>query len=215
MEVEKKKEMREILDYPDYAVTKDGRVWSYINHKFLKSRDRKGWKNVVILRFDGMLFERSVGRLVFTTFYGYEPEIIIYKDGNPYNTSLENLEGMTRLEFNRRLFKGKKYRVSPRIFRVDPCTGEEEIIQVSKGDKDYDRIHKALNRSSLTSGGYLYYYEGEKEELIKEIQARLRCDELVLPQVYYQYRRTQIKKAIKDNKKYLEVLTKEKVLEHG
>jgi hypothetical protein len=58
-------EMKSIPDYPNYAVTRDGRVWSYISNKFIKPRVSKENSVIVNLNFEGIRFRRNVARLVF------------------------------------------------------------------------------------------------------------------------------------------------------
>ena len=61
-------EMKQIPDYPNYAVTRDGRVWSYISNKFIKPRVSKENSVIVNLNFEGIRFRRNVARLVFIAF---------------------------------------------------------------------------------------------------------------------------------------------------
>ncbi|WP_416434769.1 hypothetical protein [Lactococcus lactis] len=107
-------EMKPIPDYPNYAVTKDGRVWSYNKNKFLNPIDGD-WGRYVVLSIQGMRFLRFVSRLVFTAFNSYEPERLYYKDGNRYNPHLDNLEGVTRVELNKRIHTGKVCPRAPKI----------------------------------------------------------------------------------------------------
>lgn len=198
-------EMKPIPDYPNYAVTKDGRVWSYNRNKFLRPVNGD-WGRYVVLSIQGMRFLRFVSRLVFTAFNGYEPERLYYKDGNCFNPHLDNLEGMTRVELNKKIHTGKVCPRAPKIFRVNIATGEKDSIKIRPKDEGYVRIHKALQRRSLTSCGYLYYYEGEKHKLINEIKAHIKTDYLALESAESRDRITQIKNHIAKNKKYLELL---------
>lgn len=51
-------EMKQIPDYPNYAVTKDGRVWSYNTNKFLVPYLTK--KNIVVINLsvEGISFKK-------------------------------------------------------------------------------------------------------------------------------------------------------------
>ena len=201
-------EMKQIPDYPNYAVTKNGRVWSYRYKRFLALHDSGNWGRQVVLSVDGLIFRRLVSRLVFTTFNGYEPERLIYKDKNNCNPCLDNLEAVTRAELNKRIHTGKVCPRAKKIFRVNIATGKTDCIQISPKQEGYVRIHKALQRRSIMSGGYLYYYEGEKDELIKEIKAHIKSNKLLLVELYYRDQLTCIKNHIAKHKKYLEILEK-------
>ena len=43
-------EMKQIPDYPNYAVTREGRVWSYISNKFIKKLDMYNCNEVNVIR---------------------------------------------------------------------------------------------------------------------------------------------------------------------
>ena len=202
-------EMKQIPDYPNYAVTKDGRVWSYYKERFLKARRIKAGYQVM-LYFQGMQFSKLVHRLVFETFMGYSPECVVRKDKDVYNSSLDNLIGLTQTE-NAILSNQKSSRVKKIIYKVDIESGKKQILEIlsAKGHK-YSGVYHCLENKpqNITYKGGLYYYEGEKEELVAEIKARIKCNELILPNAYYAGQITVIKKYISRYKKYLEILEK-------
>ncbi|MBL3715589.1 HNH endonuclease [Lactococcus garvieae] len=207
-------EIRQIPDYPNYGVTKDGRVWSYTRNRFMYCYSRKTG-SVIFLSYEGVKFMKQVRRLVFETFKGYSPEIVTHKDGNVLNNKLENLVGMSRTELNQIILKKpKKIRA---ICRVEIATGKLSTIEVRKKDKSYARIHQAVRRKSITSGGCFYYYPDEKDELIAEIKARIYSNELSLNNILlwdkYNPFIPVVKKHIKKHKKYLEIL--ERIEDHN
>ncbi|WP_271328053.1 HNH endonuclease [Lactococcus muris] len=199
-------EIRQIPNYPDYGATKDGRIYSYITNKFLKRRVNRG-RYMVILFYDNLPFTKIVSRLVFETFHGYAPECVTHIDGNGFNSRLENLKGMTKAELNKKTHIGRKHPNRKNIIRVNIATREIEIQEISYKTKDYIRIHNALSGHQITSGGYLYFYEGEKERLVKEISARIKSNTIYLNYTdnhdpFRNYVRCQTKR----NKMYLEIL---------
>lgn len=202
-------EMKQIPDYPNYAVTKDGRVWSYTVNGFMYCYPRKTG-STVFLRYEGLAFLKQVRRLVFETFKGYSPEIVTHKDGNVLNNNIENLVGMTRLELNQ-IINNRPRKVKP-ICKVEISTGNLDVIEVRKKDKDYVKIHLAVTRKSLTSGGCFYYYPNEKDELVAEIKAHIYSNELSLNRLLLKDNYSPfipiIKKHIRTHKNYLEILEK-------
>lgn len=89
----------ELKDFPDYGVTEDGRVWSYISNKFLIPGDSGGYKKV-ILRVDGKRKNLYVHRLIAIAFLP-NPEgkpQVNHIDGDKHNNNLANLEWNTRTE---------------------------------------------------------------------------------------------------------------------
>ena len=89
-----------IPNYPNYAVTRDGRVWSkpkagggHHNGKWLKPiKDRDGYLLVGLYK-NGKEFGHRVHRLVLETYVGPCPEGMECRhlDGNSSNNSLPNL----------------------------------------------------------------------------------------------------------------------------
>lgn len=200
-------EIKQIPDYPNYGVTRDGRVWSYNRNKFMYCYPRKTGATV-FLRYEGLKFMKQVRRLVFETFKGYSPEIVTHKDGNVFNNNIENLVGISRFELNQ-IICNRPRKVKP-ICRVDIATGKLDIVEVRKKDKDYVKIHQAVMRKSLTSGGCFYYYPDEKDKLVAEIKAHIYSNELSLKRLLLQDKYSPfipvIKKHLRTHKKYLEVL---------
>jgi len=99
-----------IPDFPNYAVTKDGRIWSKL-HVGLSGHRRKGrWLNPYKIKksyFAVCLFRntrkrhiRCVHRLVLETYVGNRPENMECRhlDGNKENNNLNNLKWGTRSE---------------------------------------------------------------------------------------------------------------------
>lgn len=204
-------EMKPIPDYPNYAVTKDGRVWSYNRNKFIKLRVSKENSVIVNLSFEGMRFRRNVARLVFIAFKGYEPEIVRHKDNNPTNNCLKNLEGISKEEHLKRLgnasnFKNQKRR---KMIKLNPETGGKEVAVYPYKSTEYDCALKCCNFKRLTFRGNLYFYPERKDQLMDEIIKRIRLNDLYISSHPEDIRgKYACKRRITENKKYLEILEK-------
>lgn len=97
-------ELKPIPGFPDYSVTKDGRVWSRSNRwgrgQWLKpSKDRNGYSQVVLCKGDKS-YSRKVHRLVLETYVGHRPVGMQCRhlNGDPADNRLENLTWGTRSE---------------------------------------------------------------------------------------------------------------------
>lgn len=212
-------EIRQIPDYPNYGVTRDGRVWSYSINRFRKLYNSE-WGTKVGLNVDGVKITKYVRRLVYCTFNNCEDvDCISHKDGDKYNNNLDNLVARTRHDHsvntntNRYLAKSLKHK---KIVKIDVKTQKIEEVNLSrfKGDeysREYRRIQSTVKPSyqggRMTSNGSLYIIEGEKDKLIQKIQAQIKLNELLLEthDVYSVFRNS-IRNNIKTNKKYLEIL---------
>lgn len=209
MTVDKKVEMRRIPDYPNYAVTKDGRVWSYNKNNFMSPYPRNKQGNIVYLWNGGIKFCKYVRRLVFETFTDTIPECVIHEDGNIFNDKFENLKPISRSEVSRNVLKQREHSTR-RICKIEISTRKFEVIKVPVKDKSYTRIHQVVVRRALSSGGCLYYYPDEKGELVSEIKAHIYSNELSLKRLFLQDKYSPfipiIKKHIRVHKNYLEIL---------
>lgn len=84
--------MKQIPNFPNYSITKDGRVWSHRTKRWLKpGKDLCGYLRVVLC--NGKMHTRKVHRLVLETYIGFCPQNMVCRhlDGNPANNQLENL----------------------------------------------------------------------------------------------------------------------------
>ena len=89
----------QIKDIPGYekvyGITRDGKVWSYRNNKFLKTRNR--YKAITIeLNYKGVAKEYQVGKLVYAAWNNNDLSLLkdkelIYKDNNSKNIDIDNL----------------------------------------------------------------------------------------------------------------------------
>lgn len=201
-------EIRQIPDYPNYGVTRDGRVWSYKTNKFL-SPYKKEWGYQVGLSFEGHCFYKLVHRIVFQAFHGFEPERVRHKDGNLYNNSIDNLIEVTASDITKTAQKTRKSRYKKIIYQIDTQTGVKTVFEKKDKNMDYSGISHVLekNPQAITCKGYMYFYEGKKNKLINDIKGRIRSNELTLlyTDPYSPFRKV-VQNHIERYEKYLEIL---------
>lgn len=96
--------MKQIPDFPNYSITKDGRVWSKKRHNTKGGQlkpgiDKHGYSRVVLCN-NGKTATKKVHRLVLETFVGPCPKGMECRhlDGNPANNNLDNLKWGTKSE---------------------------------------------------------------------------------------------------------------------
>ena len=87
-------EMKDIKDYKgEYAITRDGKVWSYKRKKFLKPRLVGGYHQVVLCK-DGKKKDLYIHRLVAEAYIPNPDNLpqVNHKDEDKSNNCVENLE---------------------------------------------------------------------------------------------------------------------------
>ena len=86
--------MKDIKDYEGlYAITEDGRIWSYRSNRFLKPYVRKGYLRVK-LYINGVEKDFSIHRLVAFAYLPNPDNLpeVNHKDENKQNNCVDNLE---------------------------------------------------------------------------------------------------------------------------
>lgn len=113
-----------VLNYPDYLVYEDGRIWSNKTNKFLKpAYTRAGYASVELFGYNGrkrFLIHRLVAN-VYIPNPNHYPQIN-HKDENPKNNHVNNLEWCTA-RYNMNYGEGAKRRHS-NIDYTKPCFSE-------------------------------------------------------------------------------------------
>jgi len=89
--------LRTINNFPNYAITKEGKVWSNKHRKFLKPYSGSGYKLVWLWK-DNKQFIKSIHRLLLETFVSPCPQGMeaCHNNGNKLDNRLENLRWDTR-----------------------------------------------------------------------------------------------------------------------
>lgn len=132
--------MKDIKGYEGlYAITEEGKVWSYRNQKYLKPREDKNGYLLVNLSFKGKQTTFKIHRLVAEAYID-NPEgkdTINHKDENKQNNCVNNLEWMTRRE---------NLDYGTRIKRI------QKKVYCIELNKTYDSLTEAANEFNLTKG---------------------------------------------------------------
>ena len=92
--------MKQIPNFPNYAVTKDGQVWSCRYNRWLKPyHNTNGYLSLLLSR-DKKSYNCRVHRLVLETYVGPRPKGMECRhlNGNRQDNRLENLKWGTRSE---------------------------------------------------------------------------------------------------------------------
>lgn len=93
--------MRRVKDFPNYAVTKTGKVWSYRRKRWLKLNvDSRGYLRVDLPVSPCVYKHKLIHHLVLETYRESKPvgKICRHLDGNKLNNDLENLVWGTHKE---------------------------------------------------------------------------------------------------------------------
>ncbi len=96
--------MKRIPGFPNYSVTKDGRVWSHkrlrVNGGWLKSQSQASGHLYVGLYKNGKMLNKRIHRLVLEVFVGPCPPGLECRhlNGNPADNKLKNLKWGTAVE---------------------------------------------------------------------------------------------------------------------
>ena len=101
--------MKTILGFPDYAITKDGRVWSKprislrnysIGGRWIKQTKTGFGHLMVSLCRNGKVYQKLVHQLVLDAFVGPRPDGMECRhlNGNPQDNRLDNLKWGTHSE---------------------------------------------------------------------------------------------------------------------
>lgn len=168
--------MKDIRGYEgQYAITDDGRVWSYKSKRFLSSYvDGRGYLGVRLYK-DGEGSSKRIHRLVLETFYpvaGMEQLQVNHIDENKLNNNLSNLEWTTAKENTQHSLYRRKGVKKGKIKEVEQYSLDGKLIAVYKSQAEASRktninrytISDVLRGRNRTGGGYIWRFvdEGEK-----------------------------------------------------
>jgi hypothetical protein len=157
---------KEIEEYPNYIVTKDGKIYSKSHKKYISSRDNSGYQYVTLYNNSGKGKDFSIHYLVATL---YIPNlnnfpIVNHKNHNRSDNIVENLEWVT---YNENMIHfGKKNGKS--VIKLDK---NDNILQIYDTIKDASiknnitstNITNVCKQRQKTAGGFKWKYNENKE----------------------------------------------------
>ena len=84
--------IKEIKNYPNYAITDNGEVYNLRNGKIMRLKDNQGYLTVKLCK-NGKPKEFRVHRLVYQAFIGELDNLLVidHIDGNRHNNNVSNL----------------------------------------------------------------------------------------------------------------------------
>lgn len=126
--------MSESIDIFDgaYSVYADGRIYSNLSHKFIKTKvTRRGYEYVCLYPQEGEKKYFFVHRIVTLAFLGELPESlqVNHKDGNKLNNQLMNLEYVTHSENMRHALRTGLRNTIPRGAKHHAAKLTEELVR--------------------------------------------------------------------------------------
>jgi len=156
--------MKDIKGYEgEYAITKDGKVWSYFSNRFLKSHTTKDgkWYYSIKLKHDGKGFK--VHRLVAQAYIPNPKNLleVNHKNGIKGDNRVENLEWCTRKENLNHGFK--IYPISKRLIgkKLNPIKVRRIRKEYENEETTYKSLAKKYNVSQDVINGVIngYYWK--------------------------------------------------------
>lgn len=162
---------KEIIDYPNYIVTKDGEIYSISHKKYISTRDNSGYQYVSLYNNTGISKDFSVHYLV-ASLYIANPNnypMVNHKNHNRKDNTVENLEWVTYSE--NMVHFGKKNGKS--VIKLDKDNNVIEIYSTIKEASEKNKITPSnitnvCNGKQKTAGGFKWKYN-EKKELASPI----------------------------------------------
>ena len=154
--------MKDIAGYEGlYAVMSCGKVYSYINEKFLKPyTDNDGYLRVNLYK-DGKIKQYLIHRLVADAYIPNPENLpqINHKDENKANNCLQNLEWCDAKYNTNYGTRNEKIRKPILQFTLDGEFVREWSSATDVGKKVNDGICKCLKGKNKTAYGYIWKYK--------------------------------------------------------
>ena len=162
---------KEIIDYPNYIVTKKGEIYSISHNKYISQRDNAGYHYVTLYNNTGIGKDFSVHYLV-ATFYISNPNnlpMVNHKNHNRKDNIVENLEWVSYSE-NMTHFGKKNGKC---VIKLDNHNKIIEIYSTVKEASEKNNISSSnitnvCKKKQKTAGGFKWKYN-EKKELASPI----------------------------------------------
>ena len=146
-----------------YKVSKNGKIWSDVSRKFLKTKICNGYEMITITSKN---ITMSIHKIVALTFLENpdNKEQVNHKDGNKLNNAVENLEWCSNRENQIHKFKiGLGNNFTRKIGQYD-LSGNliKEFKSIVSASKELDigksNIMGVLTNSRKTAGGFIFKY---------------------------------------------------------
>ena len=154
--------MKDIKNYEGlYAVTEDGRVWSYRNNKWLKPLDSRGYVHVQLSK-NGNRVNYLVHRLVAEAYLPNPNNLphVNHKDEKKLNNSVDNLEWCTEAYNNSYGTHLARLRKPVHCIELDKTFSS--LYEAAKAvNIAYCGISNCLSGRRQTAGGYHWRYINE------------------------------------------------------
>lgn len=118
--------------YPNYYITKCGKVYSTLSNIFLSQKTKANGYKEVVLRKEGKSVSCLVHRLVLEAFEGIplNNEVCNHKDRNRSNNNLSNLEWVTQKEnCSEEKSNQKKLSQFNRGHKIEKCDENWNLIE--------------------------------------------------------------------------------------
>ena len=164
-------EMKDIVGYEGkYAITRDGRVWSYKRKKFLKPGLVRGYYQVVLCK-DRKRKRYYIHRLVAQTFIPNPDNLsqVNHKDENKQNNCVENLEwcdAKYNINYGTRTERVAKKKSIPVYCEELNRTFKSQVEAARElGLKQYNIVKCCKGRYKTTGGFHFRYAETSVEEV--------------------------------------------------
>ena len=157
--------MKDIEGYEGlYAITRDGKVWSYRANKFLKpAKEYKGYLRVDLHK-DGKQKQHKVHRLVAFAFIPNPDNLpqVNHKDENKENNCVENLEWISGKDNCN--YGTRNKRLGKAVYCVEQKTVYESVSAASRAtNAAIASISRCCKGRQLTAGGYHWEFINEGE----------------------------------------------------
>jgi len=135
------KNSKQLYNFPNYLISKEGKIYSKVRNKYLKTNMNKDGYELANISKNGKKYSKSVHRLVMETYNPNNDKTktqIHHKDNNRSNNCLDNLEWCTpSYNMKQAVLNGGKKSSCRKVCNINPQTGEvvntyNSIVEASK-----------------------------------------------------------------------------------
>jgi len=147
-----------LKDYPNYSITKDGKVFSHKYNKFLAERNnKKRGYNSVLLYHNNIKKNVLVHRLVAMTFLDnpLNKRCVNHINGNKTDNRIENLEWATHSENSKHAFNTGLNKISDLCNNNKIKAKSKMVINLSNGV-----FYDSAKEASIAAGVNYYTFMG-------------------------------------------------------